>query len=178
MVNDTAFPHGIHLHGHHFWETDQNGARTHLRDTTLVAPGETMTIQTGSLGGNGSSDGFVPSEIRGSAPRTAVPKGLVSRADGILARRPEVPLEAQGTGHPPSQAVPSANPVGSHPPQRPSALSVGSICAIAVIDILADDISGAVTAPKVSMRIKTRRKTQVIQLLLQPSSKGRSSDIL
>ena len=44
MVNDTAFPHGIHLHGHHFWETDQNGARTHLRDTTLVAPGETMTI--------------------------------------------------------------------------------------------------------------------------------------
>ena len=34
----------IHLHGHHFWETDQNGARTHLRDTTLVAPGETMTI--------------------------------------------------------------------------------------------------------------------------------------
>ena len=44
MVNDTAFPHGIHLHGHHFWETDQNGARTHLRDTTLVPPGETMTI--------------------------------------------------------------------------------------------------------------------------------------
>jgi len=44
MVNNTAFPHGIHLHGHHFWETDQDGTPTYLRDTTLVEPGGTMTI--------------------------------------------------------------------------------------------------------------------------------------
>ena len=44
MVNNTAFPHGIHLHGHHFWETDENGKRTYLRDTTLVNPGDSMTI--------------------------------------------------------------------------------------------------------------------------------------
>ena len=38
MQNDTAFPHGIHIHGHHFYELDENGAPGHYRDTTLVDP--------------------------------------------------------------------------------------------------------------------------------------------
>ncbi len=38
MRNDTAFPHGIHIHGHHFYELDENGAPGHYRDTTLVDP--------------------------------------------------------------------------------------------------------------------------------------------
>ena len=38
MRNDTAFPHGIHVHGHHFHELDENGAPGHYRDTTLVDP--------------------------------------------------------------------------------------------------------------------------------------------
>ena len=44
LRNDTAFPHGIHLHGHHFWETDERRAPTVLRDTTLVEAGETKEI--------------------------------------------------------------------------------------------------------------------------------------
>ncbi|MGB7316624.1 MAG: multicopper oxidase family protein [Planktotalea sp.] len=36
LVNDTSFPHGIHLHGHHFYEVDANGVLGDLRDTTLV----------------------------------------------------------------------------------------------------------------------------------------------
>lgn len=36
MVNDTSFPHGIHLHGHHFYEVDADGSLGDLRDTTLV----------------------------------------------------------------------------------------------------------------------------------------------
>jgi FtsP/CotA-like multicopper oxidase with cupredoxin domain len=44
LRNETAFPHGIHLHGHHFWETDSNGEPSVLRDTTLVAAGETREI--------------------------------------------------------------------------------------------------------------------------------------
>ena len=40
IVNETAWPHGMHLHGHHFVEED-TGA---LRDTTLVAPGERREI--------------------------------------------------------------------------------------------------------------------------------------
>ena len=47
LVNDTAFPHGIHLHGHHFFELDAGGAPGDLRDTTLVAPGETRSILCG-----------------------------------------------------------------------------------------------------------------------------------
>ena len=35
IINETAWPHGIHLHGHHFVEL--NGTNR-LRDTTLVAP--------------------------------------------------------------------------------------------------------------------------------------------
>ncbi len=36
MQNDTAFPHGIHIHGHHFHELGADGALGHYRDTTLV----------------------------------------------------------------------------------------------------------------------------------------------
>lgn len=44
LVNDTRFAHGIHLHGHHFFETDANGGLGDFRDTTLVQPGETRDI--------------------------------------------------------------------------------------------------------------------------------------
>ena len=36
LVNDTSFPHGIHLHGHHFFELMENGSPGPLRDTTLL----------------------------------------------------------------------------------------------------------------------------------------------
>ena len=38
LRNDTAFPHGIHLHGHHFHEVREDGALGHYQDTTLVDP--------------------------------------------------------------------------------------------------------------------------------------------
>ena len=38
LRNDTAFPHGIHLHGHHFHEVREDGTLGHYRDTTLVDP--------------------------------------------------------------------------------------------------------------------------------------------
>jgi FtsP/CotA-like multicopper oxidase with cupredoxin domain len=44
FVNDTSFPHGIHLHGHHFYEVDESGTRGDLRDTTLVNAGESRDI--------------------------------------------------------------------------------------------------------------------------------------
>lgn len=44
MVNDTAFPHGMHLHGHHFIEVGADGTFGDLRDTTLVAAGESRDI--------------------------------------------------------------------------------------------------------------------------------------
>ena len=44
MVNDTAFPHGIHLHGHHFYEVAKGGALGDLRDTTLIDAGESRDI--------------------------------------------------------------------------------------------------------------------------------------
>ncbi|MCF6445190.1 multicopper oxidase family protein [Nereida sp. MMG025] len=44
MVNDTSFPHGIHLHGHHFFEVDGSGALGDIRDTTLVNAGESRDI--------------------------------------------------------------------------------------------------------------------------------------
>ena len=44
MVNDTRFPHGIHLHGHHFFEVQSDGMLGAFRDTTLVNPGETRDI--------------------------------------------------------------------------------------------------------------------------------------
>lgn len=44
LVNDTRFPHGIHLHGHHFYEVENDGHLGALRDTTLVDAGETRDI--------------------------------------------------------------------------------------------------------------------------------------
>jgi FtsP/CotA-like multicopper oxidase with cupredoxin domain len=44
LVNDTSFPHGIHLHGHHFFEVQDDGSHGDLRDTTLVQAGETRDI--------------------------------------------------------------------------------------------------------------------------------------
>jgi FtsP/CotA-like multicopper oxidase with cupredoxin domain len=44
LVNDTSFPHGIHLHGHHFYEVDADGALGDLRDTTLVDARQSQDI--------------------------------------------------------------------------------------------------------------------------------------
>ncbi len=44
MRNDTAFPHGIHLHGHHFHELREDGSLGHYRDTTLVDPRESRDV--------------------------------------------------------------------------------------------------------------------------------------
>jgi FtsP/CotA-like multicopper oxidase with cupredoxin domain len=44
LVNDTAFPHGIHLHGHHFYELASDGSLGDLRDTSLVAAGKSRDI--------------------------------------------------------------------------------------------------------------------------------------
>ena len=44
LNNETAFPHGMHLHGHHFYEMSKNGELGHFRDTTLVQPRESITI--------------------------------------------------------------------------------------------------------------------------------------
>ncbi|MFS4581023.1 multicopper oxidase family protein [Phaeobacter sp. C3_T13_0] len=44
LVNDTRFPHGIHLHGHHFFEVETDGSLGAFRDTTLVEAGETRDI--------------------------------------------------------------------------------------------------------------------------------------
>ncbi len=44
LVNDTRFPHGIHLHGHHFYEVESGGGLGDLRDTTLVDAGEARDI--------------------------------------------------------------------------------------------------------------------------------------
>ncbi len=44
LVNDTRFPHGIHLHGHHFFEVEADSSLGAFRDTALVNPGETREI--------------------------------------------------------------------------------------------------------------------------------------
>ena len=44
MQNDTAFPHAMHLHGHHFQEEMPDGSLGPLRDTFLMDCGETRTI--------------------------------------------------------------------------------------------------------------------------------------
>ncbi|MEE4187855.1 MAG: multicopper oxidase family protein [Roseobacter sp.] len=44
LVNDTGFPHGIHLHGHHFYEVDADGTIGALRDTTLLRRQERRDI--------------------------------------------------------------------------------------------------------------------------------------
>jgi FtsP/CotA-like multicopper oxidase with cupredoxin domain len=44
IYNDTSFPHAMHLHGMHFREVAQDGGLGPLRDTLLMAGGETRTI--------------------------------------------------------------------------------------------------------------------------------------
>ena len=44
MQNDTAFPHAMHLHGHHFQERLADGSLGPLRDTLLMDRGETRSI--------------------------------------------------------------------------------------------------------------------------------------
>ncbi|MDF3351469.1 multicopper oxidase family protein [Sulfitobacter sp. KE34] len=44
LANETAFPHGIHLHGHHFFELSPDGTPEDLRDTTLVAARESRDV--------------------------------------------------------------------------------------------------------------------------------------
>lgn len=44
LVNDTRWPHGIHLHGHHFHELAPDGTPGDLRDTTLLQRGESRDI--------------------------------------------------------------------------------------------------------------------------------------
>ena len=44
MINDTAWPHGMHLHGHHFRAIASDGTAGPLRDTLLVDRGESAEI--------------------------------------------------------------------------------------------------------------------------------------
>ncbi|MEO0524775.1 MAG: multicopper oxidase family protein [Pseudomonadota bacterium] len=44
MRNDTAFPHAMHLHGHHFREVLPDGTQGPLRDTILINRNETRDI--------------------------------------------------------------------------------------------------------------------------------------
>jgi FtsP/CotA-like multicopper oxidase with cupredoxin domain len=44
LVNETRWPHGIHLHGHHFFELGVDGTPGDFRDTTLINPRETRDI--------------------------------------------------------------------------------------------------------------------------------------
>jgi len=44
MINDTRWPHAMHLHGHHFRAVGARGALGPLRDTLLVGAGKTATI--------------------------------------------------------------------------------------------------------------------------------------
>lgn len=44
IVNDTSFPHAMHLHGMHFREVAGDGMLGPLRDTTLLFGGETREI--------------------------------------------------------------------------------------------------------------------------------------
>ncbi len=44
LANETLFPHGIHLHGHHFFEMSADGALGDARDTSLVMPDQTLDV--------------------------------------------------------------------------------------------------------------------------------------
>lgn len=44
LINDTNFPHGIHLHGHHFHEVLEDGSLGPFRDTTLLQRQQTRDI--------------------------------------------------------------------------------------------------------------------------------------
>jgi FtsP/CotA-like multicopper oxidase with cupredoxin domain len=44
MINDTAWPHAMHLHGFHFRKLEKDGSQGPLRDTLLVDSEETAEI--------------------------------------------------------------------------------------------------------------------------------------
>ena len=44
MINDTAWSHGMHLHGHHFRAIGSDGAAGPLRDTLLMDRGEAVEV--------------------------------------------------------------------------------------------------------------------------------------
>jgi FtsP/CotA-like multicopper oxidase with cupredoxin domain len=44
MTNDTAWPHAMHLHGHHFRQISADGSVGPLRDTLVMNRGETVEI--------------------------------------------------------------------------------------------------------------------------------------
>ena len=44
LINDTRWPHGIHLHGHHFHEVARDGGLGDFRDTSLVDPGTSRDL--------------------------------------------------------------------------------------------------------------------------------------
>ena len=44
MTNDTAWPHAMHLHGHHFREVKPDGGLGPWRDTILMDRGEAKEI--------------------------------------------------------------------------------------------------------------------------------------
>ena len=44
MVNDTSWPHAMHLHGHHFRAIAPDGSEGPLRDTLLMNRGETVDV--------------------------------------------------------------------------------------------------------------------------------------
>ena len=47
MINDTRWPHAMHIHGHHFQVVERNGAKiadAPWRDTELVEPGDSTRI--------------------------------------------------------------------------------------------------------------------------------------
>lgn len=44
ILNDTAFPHAMHLHGMHFHEVSESGELGPLRDTTLIFGDQTLEI--------------------------------------------------------------------------------------------------------------------------------------
>ena len=44
MINDSEWPHGMHLHGHLFRSVDSSGAAGPLRDTVRMDPDETLRI--------------------------------------------------------------------------------------------------------------------------------------
>lgn len=44
MINDTAWPHAMHLHGHHFRRLDADGRPGPLRDTDLIDRADTAEI--------------------------------------------------------------------------------------------------------------------------------------
>ena len=44
LINDTAWPHGMHLHGHHFRAIGSGGEAGPLRDTLLMDGERTVEI--------------------------------------------------------------------------------------------------------------------------------------